>query len=57
MNAPTSVFQLGRMRHLDLLALWHQLHPDSHQRDALAVARLSAGQLATTILQGRPPRT
>ena len=26
---PTSVFALGRMRHLDLLALWHQLNPDN----------------------------
>jgi len=25
-----TVFDLGRMRHLDLLALWHLLHPDGH---------------------------
>jgi hypothetical protein len=27
MKAPTSVFQLGRMRYLDLLALYFQLYP------------------------------
>jgi hypothetical protein len=44
--APTSVFQLGRMRHLDLLAMWHQLHPDSHEHWKLKIARLSKDNLA-----------
>ena len=48
-----SAFTLGRMRHLDLLALWHQLHPDNHHggQHCLA-ARLSKESLAAAILNG-----
>jgi hypothetical protein len=50
---PTSVFQLGRMRHLDLLALWHQLNPDSHLDRTLAAAGLSKERLVAAILAGQ----
>lgn len=50
MKPPTSVFQLGRMRHLDLLALWHQLHPDLHDQHGTMAARMTTGQLAAAIL-------
>jgi len=43
-------FELGRMRHLDLLALWHAAHPDSHQRDALRVAALSKENLISQLI-------
>jgi len=48
---PTSVFDLGRMRHLDLLALWHQQHPDMHLDTTLArrIGELSKDQLAAVI--------
>ena len=51
---PTSVFQLGRMRHLDLLALWHQQHPDMHLDTTLArrIGELSKDQLAAVIRAG-----
>jgi hypothetical protein len=46
-----SVFQLGRMRHLDLLALWHRLHPDGHHgTDGDKAARMSKDGLAAAIL-------
>jgi hypothetical protein len=54
MNAPASVFQLGRMRHLDLLSMWHQLNPDSHDHWKLKIARLSHDNLAALILRGTP---
>ena len=54
---PTSVFQLARMRHLDLLAIWHQMHEDRRgDVDALA-SRMSKDWLVTAILQARAPRT
>ena len=49
---PTSVFALGRMRHLDLLALWLQLHPDNQQDRATWMATLSKERLAAAILGG-----
>jgi hypothetical protein len=49
-----TVFQLARMRHLDLLALWHRLNPDSHLHDALRIAALSKDCLAAAILRGTP---
>ena len=50
MKPPTSVFQLARMRRLDLLALWHQLNPDLHEHWGRDMARLSADRLAAAIL-------
>ena len=56
MKPPTSPFQLGRMRHLDLLALWHQLHPDNHHGDQYAaIARLSKECIAAAILRAPHP--
>ena len=45
-----SAFTLGRMRHLELLAIWHLLNPDGHQRHQLTVARLSKENLIGQIL-------
>jgi len=48
------VFQLGRMRHLDLLALWCQLHPNppaSADLTSFRLATASKEQLAALILQ------
>jgi hypothetical protein len=45
-----NVFQLGRMRHLDLLALWCQAHPGDDTSHL--VARLSKDQLAATLAGG-----
>jgi hypothetical protein len=45
-----NAFTLGRMRHLDLLALWHQRNPDSHDRHVLVIARLSKENLIAQIL-------
>ena len=45
-----TAFQLGRMRHLDLLAVWHRLHPNSRTRDQVVIARLSKDNLAAAIL-------
>ena len=56
MNPPTSVFDLARMRHLDLLALWHRMHQDRRgDVDGLA-SRMSKDWLVTAILQARAPR-
>ena len=44
-----TAFDLGRMRHLDLLALWHALHPDAHKDNT--IARLSKECLAAAILR------
>ena len=50
---PTSVFDLGRMRHLDLLALWFTLHPqESRGNTADPVGRLTTGHLVKAILAG-----
>jgi hypothetical protein len=49
-----TAFTLARMRHLDLLALWHQLHPDAHQRDTLRVARMTKDQLAAILAAESP---
>jgi hypothetical protein len=46
---PASVFQLGRMRHLDLLTLWCQLNPDGHMRDPGLIGRLSKDRLAAEL--------
>lgn len=48
------VFQLGRMRHLDLLALWLELNPGTSQAGPssdVAVAALTKEQIAALILQ------
>lgn len=52
-----TVFQLGRMRHLDLLTIWHRLNPDGHQRDALLVAAMPKDQLATAVIASARRRT
>lgn len=44
-----SAFHLGRMRHLDLLALYHRLHPDGHENFAQYAARMSKDRLAATL--------
>jgi hypothetical protein len=44
-----SVFALGRMRHLDLLAMWHQRNPDSHESGAHLAAGMSKDRLAATL--------
>jgi len=51
-----TVFDLGRMRHLDLLAMWHYRNPDSHLYDALRVARLPSqdGRLIATLAASTP---
>ena len=55
---PTSVFQLARMRRLDLLAIWHRLNPDGHHgADGDLAARMSKDWLVTAILNARAPRT
>lgn len=45
-----SAFALGRMRHLDLLALWHRLNPGAGTHTGLTVARLSTSQLVREVL-------
>jgi len=45
-----SAFDLGRMRHLDLLALWHARNPDSHEHYQRGIARLSKENLIARIL-------
>lgn len=54
MNPPTSPFALGRMRHLDLLTIWHQLHPDSHEHDSRLIAGTSKETIAAAILTSAP---
>lgn len=46
----------GRMRHLDLLALWHQLNPDGHERSQMPVGRMSKDWLASAIIAAWSPR-
>ena len=53
MRRAMTVFQLGRMRHLDLLAHWCLLHPDTSVDRAAWAARLSKERLVTTILGSR----
>ena len=53
---PASVFQLARMRHLDLLALYHRLYPDGHEHGGAVAGRMSSDWLVTAILQARAPR-
>ena len=55
MKRRMTVFDLGRMRHLDLLALWHQLNPDSHDHRGVHAARMTTGQLVAAVLGS--PRT
>ena len=47
-----SVFQLGRMRHLDLLAMWHRLNPDGHEGTGIRLAQASIGILVKAIHPG-----
>jgi hypothetical protein len=56
-----NVFQLGRMRWLDLLHVWHLENPDGHHsrpgRDGAWLAHVPPAALAALILQAREPRT
>jgi hypothetical protein len=45
-----TVFHLGRMRHLDLLAVWHRLNPGGREQQTLRVARLCKENLIAAIL-------
>lgn len=48
-----SVFELARMRHLDLLALWHLLHPAQEagsDMEGHRLARVSKERLAAELL-------
>jgi hypothetical protein len=55
-----NVFQLGRMRWLDLLARWHLENPDGHNNrpggDGAWLASVPPSALAALILQAREPR-
>lgn len=46
-----TIFALGRMRHLDLLALWLELHPDNQEDRAQPMGRVSKERLAAAILE------
>ena len=51
---PTSVFDLGRMRHLDLLAAYFQAAwPGRGGNDVDPMGRASTGILVSAILQAR----
>lgn len=45
-----SALSLGRMRHLDLLAMWHRLNPHAGTHAGLTVARLTTSQLVREVL-------
>lgn len=49
-GAAMTVFDMGRMRHLDLLALYHELNPNSRPHAQLDIGRLSTGCLVNAIL-------
>ena len=52
-----TAFTLGRMRHLDLLALWCRLHPNTEagsDKTAYRLARCSKEHIAAAILRGTP---
>ncbi len=53
---PTSVFALGRMRHLDLLALWFLMNPRGRGCSAedLAAAQMPKDALAALIRNSAP---
>ena len=48
------MFALGRMRHLDLLALWHELNPGD-ERDLTVIGQLSKERLIAVILASPAP--
>ena len=48
------VFALGRMRHLDLLALYHQVNPGDG-RDLTVLGRLSKERLIAAIIERPAP--
>lgn len=53
---PTSVFDLGRMRQIDLLALYFRLNPDTHEGvNARGMGRAPAWQLIGAITAPPPP--
>ena len=43
-------FELGRMPHLDLLALWHELNPDLHEQRGVQAGAMTTGCLVAAIL-------
>jgi hypothetical protein len=47
----TDVFELGRMRHLDLLALYWRLRGDSDGAASATIAQASPGNLVRLILE------
>jgi len=51
-----NVFQLGRMRRLDLLALWFRLCPGSWHYE-MDVSKLSGDAIANLIIEARQPYT
>lgn len=51
---PTSVFALGRMRHLDLLALWLRANWGRDSPDTFLMGTVSKERLAAAILTPRP---
>ena len=57
MKRTVTVFDLGRMRHLDLLALWHRLNPDLHEQYGKQAAQMTTGQIVASILEARTPKT
>ena len=47
-------FTLGRMRHLDLLARYFELHPGGHRQNDQLIGAMPTRWLITTILEGTP---
>lgn len=45
-----TAFALGRMRHIDLLALWHEANPGARDRTGYRVARMTKEGLISHIL-------
>jgi len=48
-----SVFDLGRLRHLDLLAAYFELNPDGHKHNDLVMGAASTGTLVKAIVAAR----
>lgn len=60
MSRQWTVFELARMRHLDLLATWHQYTPrPGNEQAGLQAGRMTKEHLviAVAALQARAPRT
>jgi len=50
-----TVFDLGRLRHLDLLAAYFELNPDGHKHNDLVMGAASTGTLVKAIVAGTTP--